>query len=406
MSRVLFILSVLAMAAELFSCRKMLPQTPDPEETLAEPLEGLTPEQLFLFSMGDENFSHVFSREQGLGPVFVQTSCEGCHVKDGKGNPFNNVTRFGKYVNGTWDPLYDQGGPQLQPRAIANYLAETVPQGASSDQLLPPNVTGLGLLEAVPDSVLLALSDSADADGDGISGKVNWISPRSYFIPKPDRISRNGKYIGRFGRKASSVDLVQRVTDAFHGDIGITSEYEMTDPFNYTVSSLNGDHVADPEIPFSTLSQTVFYMRTLKAPPRRNTGNSDVQAGEAIFIQTGCAKCHIPTLATGYSEIEALRYKTFHPYADLLLHDMGPALDKGYTEGSALSSEWRTPPLWGFGLQQNSQGGSIFLLHDGRARTVEQAVSYHGGEAAFASHAFQSLSESDKQKLIAFLKSL
>ncbi|TAL60244.1 MAG: c-type cytochrome [Bacteroidetes bacterium] len=402
----LFILVLIALITGLFSCRKMLPQLPEPEETLAEPLEGLTQEQLLLFSLGDANFAHVFSKEQGLGPIFVQTSCEGCHAGDGKGNPFNNITRFGKYENGNWNPLYNQGGPQLQQRAITGYLAETIPSGVSSDELLPMNVTGLGLLEAVPDSTLLALSDSADGNGDGISGKVNWLSPPSYFIPKSDHITLNGKYIGRFGRKASSVDLVQRVTDAFHGDIGITSDHEMTDPFNYTVSGLNGDNVADPEIPFSMLSQTVFYMRTLKAPPRRNIIDPDVQAGENIFIQTGCAKCHVPTLTTGNSEIESLDNKTFHPYTDLLLHDMGAGLDKGYTEGSARSSEWRTPPLWGFGLQEDSQGGMVFLLHDGRAKTVEQAISYHGGEASTANTAFQALSESDKQKLIAFLKSL
>lgn len=406
MKQTLFIAAVFILATELFSCKKLLPQAPEPEETLAEPLEGLTPEQLLLFSEGDANFAHVFSKEQGLGPIFVQTSCESCHAADGKGNPFNNVTRFGKYTNGNWDPMHGEGGPQLQQRAITGYLAESVPAGASADELLPPNVTGLGFLELVPDSALLSRSDSADSDGDGISGKANWISPPPYFVPKAHHISFNGKYIGRFGRKASSVDLVHRVTDAFHDDIGITSLYAMTDPLNHTVSGSNGDNVSDPEIPTSLLDQTVFYMRTLKNPPRRNADAPDVLAGEQLFIQTGCSKCHAPTLTTGPSEIEALNNKTFHPYTDLLLHDMGPGLDKGYTEGSAATSEWRTPPLWGFGLQESSQGGMIFLLHDGRAKTVEQAVSYHGGEAAPVRDAFQALSESDKQKIITFLKSL
>ena len=336
----------------------------------------------------------------------MQTACENCHAGDGKGNPFNNLTRFGKYANGSWDQLLSQGGPQLQPRSITGYLAETIPGGASYEELLPLNVTGLGFFEALADSTLLSLSDSLDADADGISGKPNWVIPPSYFVPKPHHVSMNGKYIGRFGRKASDIDLAQRVTDAFHDDIGITSDNAMTDPINFTVSGLNGDNVADPEIPSSMLSQTVFYMRTLKNPPRRNAGAPEVLEGESIFVQTGCAKCHVPTLTTGDSEIKALSNKIFHPYTDLLLHDMGPALDKGYTEGSALPSEWRTPPLWGFGLQQNSQGGQLFLLHDGRANTVEQAVNYHGGEATNARAAFQALTESDKQKLITFLKSL
>jgi CxxC motif-containing protein (DUF1111 family) len=406
MKNILFAISITILTTGFLSCRKMLPQTPESTQILAEPLEGLTPEQLLLFSLGDANFAHVFSKQQGLGPIFVQTSCQSCHAADGKGNPFNSVTRFGKYIDGNWDPLYNQGGPQLQQRAITGYLAEVIPPNVSYDELLPPNVTGLGFLESISDSTLLSLSDSADLDGDGISGKVNWVSPPPYFISKPHHISNNGKYMGRFGRKASSIDLVQRVTDAFHGDMGITSEYEMMDPVNYLVSGLNGDNVADPEIPFSMLSQTVFYMRTLKAPPRRNSDNAEVKEGETIFIQTGCAKCHIATLTTGNSDVEALNNKVFHPYTDILLHDMGAALDKGYTEGSALSSEWRTPPLWGFGLQQNSQGGSTFLLHDGRVKTIEQAIGYHGGEASAARSIFQSLSESDKQKLTTFLKSL
>ncbi len=406
MKRLFIIFLTLLITIEFFACRKMLPGAPKSEETLAEPLEGLTQEQLLLFALGDENFAHVFSKDQGLGPIFVQTSCEGCHFSDGKGHPFNNITRFGKYINGTWNPVHSEGGPQLQQRAITGYAPESLPGGVAYDDLLPANVTGLGFLETVYDATLLALSDSSDANADGISGKVNWINPPPYFKPKPQHISVNGKYIGRFGRKASSIDLIHRVTNAYHDDIGITSDNEMVDPINHLVSGINGDGVADPEISSSTLSQTIFYMRTLKAPPRRETNHPDVLAGETIFIQAGCASCHVPTLTTGNSEIEPLNNKTFHPYTDLLLHDMGPGLDRGYTEGSAASSEWRTPPLWGFGLQQNSQGGMLFLLHDGRARTVEQALSYHGGEATKAKNNFMSLSEQDKIKLIRFLNSL
>jgi len=405
MKQLLFISVFCIFIVEIFSCKKLLPPAPAPEETLAEPLEGLTPEQLALFSFGDENFAHVFSREEGLGPIFTQTSCEGCHAGDGKGNPFNNLTRFGKYTNGIWDPMLLQGGPQLQPRAITGYSPETIPQGVASTQLLPPNVTGLGFLEAVTDAFILSLTDSL-ANPDSISGKVNWISPPSYFVPNPNQISQNGKYIGRFGRKASAINLIHRVTDAYHDDLGITTDNLSIDPINYNVSGLNGDNVADPEIPSATLTQTIFYMRTLKTPPRRNTDNQDVIDGSTIFIQTGCVKCHMQTLTTGSSEIEALNNKTFNPYTDLLLHDMGPGLDNGYTEGSAETSEWRTPPLWGLGLQENSQGGQMFLLHDGRASTFKEAITYHGGEATTVIMNFKALSDTDKEKLFAFLKSL
>lgn len=406
MKHPLFIFVILVLITELFSCKKLLPQAPEPEETLAEPLEGLTPEQLAIFSVGDANFAHVFSREEGLGPIFVQTSCEGCHAGDGKGNPFNNITRFGKYTNGNWDPMHGQGGPQLQQCAITGYAPETIPAGAAHANFLPANVTGLGFLEAVADSTLLAMTDSLDLDGDGISGRVNWVLPAPFFMPKPHHISQNGKYIGRFRRKADAVDLVQQVVKAFKEDIGITSDYDMYDPLNYGISSISGDNVSDPEGGTTVVNPVVFYMRTLKNPPRRNADAPAVLEGETIFIQTGCAKCHVPTLTTGYSEIQSLNNKVFHPYTDLLLHDMGAGLDDGYSEGNAATSEWRTPPLWGFGLQQESQGGTFFFLHDGRANTVEQAISYHGGEAVSARAAFQILSETDKQKLKAFLNSL
>ena len=400
------IITVVILFSAASACKKLLPPSPEPEETLAEPLEGLTQQQLLLFSLGDANFAHIFSREEGLGPIFVQTSCENCHAGDGKGNPFNNLTRFGKYNGSVWDPLYNQGGPQLQQRSITGYLAETLPQDAAFTNLLPPNVTGLGFLEAVSDSSLLALSDSADLDGDGISGKVNWISPPKYFTPKSTHVAQNGKYIGRFGRKASSIDLITRVTDAYHDDIGITTINEPIDPLNYSVSGLNGDNAPDPEISSSIMNQTVFYMRTLKNPPRRKEDDAEVKEGETIFIQLGCVKCHVQNLTSGYSEIEALSYKTFHPYTDLLLHDMGSSLDDGYTEGSAASNEWRTPPLWGLGLQESSQGGKMFLLHDGRAMSFEDALLYHGGEATSARAKFLQLSETEKQKLFSFLKSL
>lgn len=406
MRRLLFISATCICIAEIFSCKKLLPPAPAPEETLAEALEGLTPEQLLLFSLGDEQFAHVFSKEEGLGPIFKHTSCEGCHVGDGKGNPVNNLTRFGKYLNGVWDPMLSQGGPELQARAITGYLAETIPQGASSANFLPANVTGLGFLEAVPDAALLAMTDSLDADGDGIKGRVNWVTPSNFFVPKAHHISQNGKYIGRFRRKADAVDLVQQVVKAFKEDIGITSDYDMYDPINYSVSSSGSDNVADPEVPYEKINQVVFYMRTLKNPPRRNTDNPDVIAGEDIFVQIGCSKCHKQSLTTGVSEIEPLNNKTFHPYTDLLLHDMGPLLDDGYSEGSALTSAWRTPPLWGLGLQEQSQGGQLFLLHDGRANTFKDAINYHGGEASTVIMNFNALSEADKDKLYAFLKSL
>lgn len=400
-------ITLFAIFIAIVSCSKLLPKPVAPEETLGEPLEGLTPSQLALHIEGDEQFAKKFSQAEGLGPIFVQASCENCHAGDGKGNPFNNLTRFGKYdTSGAWNPMLLQGGPQLQHRSISGYSPEQVPAGTASSQFIAPSAGGLGFLEAVNDAALLALADSNDANADGISGIVHWVNPPPYFIPKASHVSNSGKYIGRFGRKAGSIDLLQQTAGAYRNDMGITSPQEMTDPINYAVSSQNGDNVADPEISGATVNAVAFYLRTLKAPPRRNADDPDVIAGSTIFVQTGCAKCHTPSMTTGPSEIEPLNYKTFSPYTDLLLHDMGAGLDDGYAENSAKTFEWRTPPLWGLGIQETMQGGQMFLLHDGRAKTFEEAILLHGGEGANSKNNFNSLSSSDKDKLIKFLKSL
>ena len=150
----------------------------------------------------------------------------------------------------------------------------------------------------------------------------------------------------------------------------------------------------------------MFYLKTLKAPVQRNQNDANVMAGKQIFTAINCSKCHVPQLTTGISSIASLSNKTFFPYTDLLLHDMGSSLNDGYTEGSALAQEWRTPPLWGLGLSKNSQGGAYFLLHDGRAKSIQEAIELHGGEAANSKNRFLQSSETDKQKLIKFLESL
>ena len=180
--------------------------------------------------------------------------------------------------------------------------------------------------------------------------------------------------------------------------MGITSVFESFD----TYSGLS----IDPEVPVQTINEVVFYLQTLKAPVQRNQSNAEIQSGKQIFINSGCAKCHTPVQATGISSIAALSNKTFFPYTDLLLHDMGPGLDDGYTEGSATTAEWRTPPLWGLGLSKNSQGGQYFLLHDGRAKTIEEAILLHGGEGSQSKSTFQQLTAKDKAMLIKFLESL
>lgn len=402
-------LSILLLLALSLGCEKLLPKTPESEELLAELVPDLSEAQRDLHLKGDREFARVFAKADGLGPVFVQHSCESCHVGDGKGSPFNNLTRFGKNnPDGTWNQMPEHGGPQLQHRAIAGRAPEQLPAGAVSSDLVAPNVTGLGYLAAVPDAVILAMADSLDSDGDGISGTVNLITPPQWLSPdqRYHQIQPGGRYIGRFGRKAGAIDLRMQTVGAYKQDMGITSEYDPVDPMNYLESSIAGDDVPDPEVPAATVEQIVFYLQTLKAPTRRNADDPEVLRGENIFSSIGCASCHLPSLTTGPSEIASLNEVEFHPYTDMLMHDLGPELDDGYREGSARSFEWRTTPLWGLGLQQFSQGGSMYLLHDGRATSYEQAIEFHGGEGAASRQAFRALSDEEKELLYKFLDSL
>ncbi len=398
-------LAVIVLA--LGGCDALLPQAPAPEAVLAEPLPGLTPSQQATHLAGDEEFARIFSPADGLGPLFVAASCEGCHIGDGKGHPVTTLTRFGRYDGGDFDPLSAHGGPQLQHRSIPGYPAEVIPGEATGvTRLMPPAVTGLGLLEAVEDATLLALADPDDADGDGISGVPNWIVPPDFLTPEPNRIAHDGRYIGRFGKKASALNLLHQTAGAYLQDMGITTDLLPEDTYNVQAGVFTGDNAPDPEVSSDVLKNVVFYVRTLKAPPRRNEDAPDVRAGEMLFADIGCAGCHVPALTTGPSDVEALSQKTFYPYTDLLLHDMGPELDDGYTEGSALRSEWRTAPLWGTGLAADSQGGQAFFLHDGRAKTLREAIDFHGGEAAASRIAFDQLSPEAQEQLIAFLESL
>jgi len=398
MKKILVICAIIALVSAAISCEKFLPQAPDDDEILDGPVEGLSPAEKDIFLRGDQAFNDdIFTTENGLGPLFVATSCGTCHAGDGKGHPFTTLTRFGQ-SDSTGNHFLDKGGPQLQNRAIPAYQPEQIPAGATFSKFTPPANTGLGFLEAVTDATIISSADPNDSDGDGISGRPNWIKIPSYCVLRPGTIESNGKYIGRFGKKAAVYDLLQQTSNAYNQDMGVNTVYE-----NYsTYSALE----VDPEVSNGTALDVVFYLKTLKAPVPRNQSNEEVKAGKQLFVNTGCAKCHTPQLQTGSSWINALANKTFFPYTDLLLHDMGNELNDGYTEGSALPAEWRTPPLWGLGLSKNSQGGQYYLLHDGRAGSIEEAILLHGGEAQQIKLSYQQLSDEDKAALINFLESL
>ena len=390
--------SLITIIVAALACEKILPGAPADDSILDGPIDGLTGEQHQRFLRGDVAFNNdVFTTATGLGPLFVSNSCGSCHAGDGKGHPFTTLTRFGQ-TDSTGNQFMHLGGPQLQNRAIPSFMPEQIPAGAAFSKFTPPANTGLGFLDAVSDNTILALADEHDADGDGISGRVNWITLPTYISYRPGTVDRNNKYIGRFGKKAAVYDLMQQTANAYNQDMGIVSSYEPYDLYTHAE--------IDPEVTNQKVLDLVFYLRTLKAPIQRNQNDAGVISGKQLFTSIGCAKCHTPELKTGDYSIAALANKTFQPYTDLLLHDMGAGLNDGYTEGSALPVEWRTPPLWGLGLSKNSQGGQYYLLHDGRAATIADAIKGHGGEGQASNDRFQQLSTSDQALLIKFLESL
>lgn len=392
------LLTVVVLLLVVIGCKKIMPPTPKDDELLDGPVEGLSTAETQQFLKGDVAFNDdIFTPQNGLGPIFVANSCGSCHAGDGKGHPFTTLTRFGQ-IDSTGNQYLSLGAPQLQNRAIPGYTPETLPSGVGFSKILPPANTGLGFLDAVSDADLIAISDPKDADADGISGVPNWVNVPSYCQLRANTISQGGKYIGRFGKKGAAYDLLQQTANAYNQDMGINTSFEPYD----TYSKLE----VDPEVTNTTVHNVVFYLKTLKAPIQRNQNDGEVQSGKQIFMSIGCEKCHKAELKTMASSIAELSNKTFSPYTDLLLHNMGSGLDDNYTEGSAKTYEWKTPALWGLGLSKNSQGGNYFLMHDGRAQSIEAAIQMHGGEGQQSNTNFQNLSESEKQKLIKFLESL
>lgn len=392
----IFGLSALLLIA--LSCQKIMPRPLADDQILDGPVEGLSDAQAAQHLRGDLAFNQkVFTPETGLGSVFVANSCGACHAGDGKGHPFTSLIRFGQ-SDSSGNRFLDQGGPQLQNRAIPGFKPEVLPAGAPYSRFLPPANSGLGYIELVSDADIIAMSDPYDLNGDGISGVPNWRPIGGYLLAGKNAISVNGRYIHRFGKKASAYSLLHQTVNAYNQDIGITSAYSPYDVYS--------QQEIDPEISVQEIADVVFYLQTLKAPIQRDPGNATVLAGKQVFKDIGCEACHKETLKTGESPVSALSHVTFHPYTDLLLHDMGLGLDDGYTEGSATSAEWRTPALWGLGLSPNSQGGTYFLLHDGRARSIEEAILLHGGEASKSRERYQSLGQSEREALVKFLKSL
>ena len=263
-----------------------------------------------------------------------------------------------------------------------------------------PPIHGVGLLETIKQADIDKLADEQDINGDGISGRTNiaW----DFEAKKP--------VAGRFGLKANKASVRLQTAGAFHSDMGLSnpifSSQSCTENQLKCNNEITGNDKEGTEISKRQLSLVVDFIKNLAVPKRRNAEKTSVLAGRSLFYETGCASCHNPSFTTGDDkDFPHLANQTIWPYTDLLLHDMGEGLADGRPDYLATGSEWKTPALWGIGLSKKVNGGQNFL-HDGRARNVEEAIIWHGGEAEQTKQRFTKLNKKHRTELIEFVNSL
>jgi len=369
-----------------------------------------------------------------IGNHYINHSCAGCHVRNGKGLVEDVGESLDKWVfkvgdeNGAADSLI---GKVLQPKMESNGTPEgnvtlgpwtehanglRSPNYVFSDRTpaqfsarIAPQLVGLGLLEAVPEEQILSWEDSEDANNDGISGRASIVEDPT-----------NGALrLGRFGYKASTFSVKHQSASAFNTDMGVMTSML---PNPDCGSEQQDCGTADVELSDQELDKLVKYLSLLGVGARRDYA---IQDGETLFEDVGCASCHRPSMTTSaFHPLAELRNQTIQPYTDLLLHDMGPGLADTLAEGSASGAEWRTAALWGLGHAQSVMLGDakandavslagrsdddtrIGYLHDGRARTIEEAILWHGGEGEASRQAFEAMTTENQRALLAFLQSL
>ncbi|WP_227428913.1 di-heme oxidoredictase family protein [Psychrobacter sp. I-STPA6b] len=370
----------------------------------------------------------------GLGPLFNAVSCTSCHSDSGRVSPYlaDGTTTDGVLfrIGNKQGDVHPIWGAQLQPKVIDNtvgllaegkvhahtksasatalkneglsyYQFELTPYDSNQHlgnyhlgARIAPQLLGMGLLDLVPEDVILANADPDDTDNNGISGRVHWV------------FEGGQKRIGRFGWKAINSSLRTQNATAMSQDMGLTTPVHIDssctpDQPLCTLLPLGGS----PEVSDASLSAVVSFMTALSVPERRIHDQVRFDKGADLFEQVGCAQCHIPTLTTGESQqFYELSNQTIYAYTDLLLHDMGEGLDDGVKEINAESYEWRTPPLWGIGIVAKDKNARF--LHDGRAKTLKEAILWHGGEAEKTREQFQQLTEQEQQTLLQFLQGI
>ncbi|MFP2928563.1 di-heme oxidoredictase family protein [Pyxidicoccus sp. 3LG] len=405
-------------------------------------LGNLAPSRWYQLREGKLLFTRDWDAQgEGLpGPLTNASGCNSCHFKDGRGRPVPDVGTEAPLLvrlsvpapdapGGRHEPVYggqlnDRGAPgvpaegsvQVSYTELKGRYADGTPYtlrrpryritrpgygrlepGAMLSPRIPAQVVGLGLLEAIPEDAILALADAEDRDGDGVSGRPNRVVS-----------ARTGRAeLGRFGWKANQPSLESQVASAFSEDLGLTSP--LLPERNCTAKQAPCLAVAAARAPALSehdLERTTLYLRLLAVPARRDVKEPTVVKGQALFREAGCATCHHADFTTGQvSDVPELSNQGIRPYSDLLLHDMGPELADGRPDSEASGSEWRTPPLWGLGLLE-VVSQQVRLLHDGRARSLEEAILWHGGEATASRERFKALTRSEREALVAFLRSL
>lgn len=408
-------------------------------------------EQLQLFKVGNALFNKMWVSSpsstlasDGLGPFYSARACQACHMKDGRGQlpkpgekAASLVLQLKHEQNSRWgaDPTY---GLQFHTSAVPGIEAEGLVSISTSPLLkkftdgtthtlkqptytleqlaygplhqqtvasprLATAMHGLGLLEAISESDILAYADPEDADADGISGRANWQS-------MPD----GSTALGRFGHKATMSTVREQSLHALFTDMGLSTA-RLPDPQADCMSAQSdckslphGDQSgsAAGEVPDTMLDLITFYAQNLAVPARRDVSAASVLRGKSLFYDSGCIGCHVPKHVTSReADLQVHQYQLIWPYTDLLLHDMGEALADHAGDGDANGREWRTAPLWGIGLAQTVNPQTTFL-HDGRASTLLEAVLWHGGEAQSAVNQVLSMNKSQRDDLIRFLESL
>ncbi|WP_348673823.1 di-heme oxidoredictase family protein [uncultured Abyssibacter sp.] len=412
-------------------------------DAFSQPSANLAPAARGLFAVGNAFFTQPWvqapastAARDGLGPLFNAAACQDCHLRDGRGHaptslddPLTAAVVRIAGLDGRSHPVY---GSQLQTRAVPALAPEArvvvdwritesiLPDGtrvelrapaiAVSDWgygkpsnvrlalRVPPPMIGVGLLEAIAERDLEDEARRQFARPDGPRGRLNRATDR-----------RSGETrIARFGWKAGQTTVEQQVLHALFVDMGLTSDlFEQdvcTDSHTGCRELPSG---GDPEVSAQIAEALVFYSRHLAPPARRDHDRDDVLAGEALFADIGCADCHRPSWTTArVPDSEALSDQQIWPYTDLLLHDMGPDLADGIVDGEAGGRDWRTAPLWGLGHTQTVSGAQAGFLHDGRARTLIEAILWHGGDAEAARLRWADLPARQRRQVIRFLASL